>query len=138
MPCHAHLAQLRQHADAFRRLGAEVVVVSFEPLEQLERYAREERLPFPVLSDPERVAYRAFGLAEASLGRLFSPGTVWVYARELLRGRWPRVRRAKFRQLGGDVVIAADGKVALLHRSVHPADRPAVARLLDVARRSAA
>lgn len=132
------MAQLRQHASDFRRLGAEVVVVSFEPLEQLQRYALDERLPFPVLTDPERTAYRAFGLAEAPLRRLFDPATVWTYVLELLRGRWPRVRRAEFKQLGGDVVIAADGKVALLHASAHPADRPAVARLLDVVRRAAA
>ncbi len=114
-------------------------MVSFEPVSYLQRFTSEEHLPFAILSDPERRAYRAFGLQEGTVGRIFGPATLWAYVSGILRGRWPRVPRSddrQFRQLGGDVIINAGGKVVLLYRSKNPADRPAVGTLLDAIRRS--
>jgi hypothetical protein len=127
---------LRQRIDQFQALGCEVVAVSFEPLPLLLEFARREKLPFPVLSDPERKAYRAFGLQEGSARRIFGLPTIWTYLRGLFQGRWPRFPSANIRQLGGDILIDASGKVVLLHRSQSPADRPTVGMLLEAIRKS--
>jgi hypothetical protein len=127
---------LRQRIDQFQALGCEVVAVSFEPWPLLQEFARREELPFPVLSDPERKAYQAFGLREGSAHRIFGLATTWTYLRGLFQGQWPRWPSANIRQLGGDILIDARGQVALLHRSQSPADRPTVDILLEVIRKS--
>jgi len=113
-----------------------VVAVSFESLPPLQEFARREKLPFPVLSDPERKAYRAFGLQEGSAHRIFGLPTIWTYLRGFLQRRWPRLPSADIRQLGGDILIDAGGNIALLHRSQSPADRPGVGMLLEAIRKS--
>ena len=113
-----------------------MVAVSFESLPPLQEFTRREQLPFPVLSDPERKAYRAFGLQEGSAHRIFGLPTIWTYLRGLFQGRWPRLPSANIRQLGGDILIDASGKVALLYRSQSPADRPTVDMLLEAFRKS--
>jgi hypothetical protein len=113
-----------------------VVAVSFEPLPLLQEFAKKEELPFPVLSDPERKAYRAFGLQEGSAHRIFGLPAIWTYLRGLLQGRWPRWPSANIRQLGGDILINTSGNIALLHRSHSPADRPGVGVLLKAIRKS--
>jgi len=117
-------------------MGCEVVAVSFEPLPHLQEFANRERLPFPVLSDPGRRAYQALGLQEGPSHRIFGLATIWTYVRSLFQGRWPRVPRANVLQLGGDVIIDANGIIAFLYKSRDPADRPPVAMLLDAVRRS--
>jgi hypothetical protein len=126
---------LRQRIDQFQALGCEVVAVSFEPWPLLQEFARREKLPFPVLSDPERKAYRAFGLQEGSAHRIFGLPTIWTYLRGLFQGRLPRYPSANIRQLGGDILIDASGNIVLLHRSRSPADRPTAAQLLEALRK---
>jgi len=63
------------------------------------------RLPFPLLSDPERDVYRVYGLVSWSLWQVFAPKTTWTYLKLLLRGRRYHFRRSDLRQFGGDFVI---------------------------------
>jgi hypothetical protein len=113
-----------------------VVVISFEPLEQLRNFADEESLPFLILSDTKCEAYRAFGLQEGPMHRLLGLATIRAYVQGLFQGRRPKMPRANTRQLGGDIVINASGKVVFLYKSKSPADRPVVGVLLDALRRS--
>ena len=90
------------------------------------------QLPFPLLSDPEKDAYRAYGLNPGKLRRIFGLGTIWAYARLLASGQMYHFRRSDFMQLGGDFVIDATGVVRYEYRSGAPHDRPSVAQLIDV------
>ncbi len=60
------MSQLRHKYEEFRAAGAEVAAVSFAQSKALLPYARDLRLPFPLLSDPERGAYKAYGLLRGS------------------------------------------------------------------------
>src|SRR6185295_437760 len=115
-------------------LGAEVVVISFEPAERLLGYRAHHGWPFPVVSDPTRAAYRAFGLGSASLRRLFRPRVVLRYAWLILRGYRPRSSEADVHQLGGNFVIDGRRRVVFAHRSADPIDRPPVSALLKALR----
>jgi hypothetical protein len=125
-----HLAQLRRRrGEIEEQLRARIVVVSFEPAAELAAFARQEGLPFPVLSDPDRRAYSAFGLAgRASLRRLYTPGTLLAYLQGFFRGKLPRLpgRRDDTHQLGGDVIMSREGQVIFKHPSHDPADRPSI------------
>src|SRR5262245_5943671 len=95
-------------------------------------FLREQSLPFPVVADPERVAYRAFGLERTSWTRMLHPGVVFRYLRLLFRGWRPRqVRKGEdVLQLGGDFVLDGEGRLVYAYRSAEPTDRPPVEALL--------
>ncbi len=90
------------------------------------------QLPFPLLSDPERDAYRAYGLRSGNLRRIFGPGTILAYAKLLAAGQWYHFRRSDLLQLGGDFVIDAAGIVRYEYRSGAPHDRPSVDQIIAV------
>lgn len=88
-------------------------------------------LQMRVLADPTWSTHRAYGLHRGSLRQIWlSPATWLAYARLLMHGgplRWPA---GDTRQLGGDVLIDGRGRVAWVHASRHPADRPPVDEIL--------
>ena len=107
--------------------------ISFEELPRIAQYTADAPFAWPILSDPSRETYQAYGLGSASFARTWlSPRTGAFYLRALVRGqrlRWPRADPS---QLGGDFVIDPQGFVIFAHRSAEPADRPTVAKLLAV------
>ena len=116
-------------------LGAVVVLVSFEEPARISDYLGEAPFGWPILSDPSRAAYRAYGLGSASFARTWlSPRTVFFYARAFLRGQRVRPPRADPTQLGGGFVIDSPGHLRLIARSSEPADRPSVEKLLAAVR----
>jgi hypothetical protein len=122
---------VRGEYEAIRAMGAEVLVVSFEPVERLPGYRSLHGWPFPVASDPERAAYRAFGLESAPWRALLGPRVVARYARLMLQGYRPGYSGADVHQLGGDFVIDGGRRLLYAHRSADPADRPPVSALVS-------
>jgi hypothetical protein len=126
--------QVRKRWAEFQELGAAVAAVSFEPPEQACSFARAMGLPFPVLSDPERHGYAAFGLTAGERGKVWSRQTAGAYLRGLAHGRLPHMPRGDTAQLGGNVVLDAEGRITYVYRSDTPADRPSIDELLDAVR----
>jgi peroxiredoxin Q/BCP len=52
---------VRDEIEKFRKAGVQPFGVNFAAVEDHERYARKLKLPFPLLSDPEREACAAYG-----------------------------------------------------------------------------
>lgn len=123
------MAQLCRLTDRLQALNAHVALVSFGPARMARAWLQETGAPFPLWRDPERRAYRAFGL-ERSLLRAWSPRGLLAYARLLTSGRRWRGIQGDSLQLGGDVIVDAAGVVRFIHRSADPADRPDPERLL--------
>ena len=113
-------------------LDVRVAVISFAPPASLEAYRERFGLGDAVLlSDEERAAYAAFGFDRASVARAYlDPRVWWRYARLLLRGRRLERPEEDTLQLGGDVLVGPGGRVAWVHRSRGPEDRPSLAQLL--------
>ncbi len=125
---------MRHRYGEFRAAGAEVAVVSFAQSKALLPYARDLRIPFPLLSDPGRGAYKAYGLRKGSFWTIFGPKTVWEYVKLISRGRLFRGIQADPFQLGGDFVIDGRGIVRFAYRSEDPTDRPSADRRLRAVR----
>ena len=127
---------MRDRLGDFEHLGAGVVAVSLGRPEQLAAYRRTTPWPFPVVCDPERAAYRLFGLERTRWRTFFRPGILVRYLRLMTRG-W-RLRAANagedLLQLGGDFVIDRGRRLVYAYRSAEPTDRPPVAALLDAVR----
>lgn len=113
--------------------GGAALAVFFEDPERLRRgVLRDLELPFPVLLDPERRAYRDWGLGRGSFAAIYLSADAWrPYVTALVRDR--RIERpgTDLRQLGGDFVVAADGRVVFSHPQTSPSDRPPVGVLVN-------
>ncbi len=124
--------QVAEHID---ELPGGVACVTFATPALIKAFEREMDLPFPILGDPERHAYRAMGFERASWRRVWLDPRVWArYAVLLGRGRRSKPVDQDLLQLGGDVVIDPEGRIAWLYRSEGPEDRPAVDQLLAAVR----
>lgn len=118
-------------------MGVGVVAVSMSRPDGVARSLAERPLPFPLLADPDRRAYAAFGLGRTTWARIARPDVLWRYAGFVLRGA--KVRRVPEGedplQTGGDFLIGPDRRLAWAYTSPDPTDRPAVDLLLAEARK---
>jgi len=123
------VARLRHFEAELRRRDVQVLIISFGAEFWARAWLQETESPFPLLLDPERAAYRAYGL-ERSFVRVWSPKVMRHYTRRVLAGQKLQSIQGDPHQLGGDFVVNAAGVIRLAHRSKDPVDRPPVERLL--------
>ncbi len=125
------MAQLRQQKGDFDRRNIQVLLISFGAIYWAKAWQQETQAPFPMLLDPSRDLYRAYGL-ESSVRRTWSPRTIWFYVRQTLRGRTLFKNRGALHQLGGDFIVDSEGIIRFAYYSYDPVDRPGVADLQRV------
>src|SRR5207244_2352252 len=133
MACLAHLGEVQDRLDEIRAAGGELVTVSQGRPEVVAAQLRRSPRPFPVLSDPDRAAYQAFGLERGGWRMFFKPRALARYLGLMARGWRPRlpVGGEDVRQLGGDFVLDRDRRLVFAHRSADPADRPAAGVIVE-------
>jgi peroxiredoxin len=126
--CQVHVRRLVEARERFARSGAQVVLIGQGSVGQANGFSGPRRLPYPVLVDPERRAYAAFGLVEGGAWTIVQPAvaTRWVAAHATPGVRQGRPSGSSVRQLPGTFVVGPDGIVRLAHRARHAADDPAV------------
>jgi peroxiredoxin len=112
--------------DEIRKLGGEVVVITFVTPERLSKHLPLAEVPFPTFADPDRAVYHAFGLGRGPWWRVAGLRTLFGYSRVLLRGWLPRtpVPGDDVLQMGGDFVLDRDNRLRFAHASRDPSDRP--------------
>jgi peroxiredoxin Q/BCP len=94
--CTTEACDFRDGYGAFTRAGYEVVGISPDSVAVLTRFREEHRLPFPMLSDPDRTVAAAYG----------AWGTKTNYGRE-----YQGIIRSTF-------LIGPDGKIERVWRNV--------------------
>jgi hypothetical protein len=128
--------EVREHEAEFRRRGAEIVALAQGTGDEAARLCRDLGVASRCLGDPEKAAYRSFGLVRDGwwnvTGRPFF---------EEPRLAFRRIRKASLRgslhpssdvlQLGGIAVVDRSGTLRYLHRSRRTDDLPAMSELLD-------
>lgn len=118
--------------DTFAARGCSVLVVAQAKPELVAHYVARTKWPVPLVCDPERVAYAAFGLERTNWLAFFKPRVLWGYFRGMFKGY--RVRQPNkgedVLQLGGDFVLSRERTLLFAYRSADPTDRPTVADLL--------
>jgi hypothetical protein len=114
-----------------QQLGVRVVVVGFAEPESLRTYQQRQGLQeLLVLADPDRRAYRAFGLGRGRFARIWLDPRVWArYLRLILAGARPEPAREDPLQLGGDALLDAEGRITWIYRSRGPEDRPSLEQI---------
>jgi peroxiredoxin len=110
--------------------GAEVAVVSFTDPTYLDAYVEHLGVSFPVVTDIDRDLYRALGIERGTRRQVWSLGTLREYWRLLRSGRRLQRSHEDIRQLGADVIVAADGTITKVFAPATPDARPTVDELL--------
>jgi alkyl-hydroperoxide reductase/thiol specific antioxidant family protein len=113
-----------------------VVLVTFTDATNLADYTSNHELPFPVLIDRDRQAYRAYGLGRGTIRRVWGLRAARRYL-EIFRtaGLSGLARPTEDTlQLGGDFVIAPDGTLVYGFWGDGPDDRPLVDELIEAVR----
>ena len=126
--------QLHQRKEELEALAVDVLVVTFEREELATAYARDIKLPWPLLVDTTRSLFHAYGMDRGSAWQVYGPVNWWCYIKLLLRGRRLRRPTDDVHQLGGDVLIDPQGIVRMLHVTTTSTDRPSVDELLQPVR----
>src|SRR5215207_5236463 len=97
--CTKEACGFRDAWDELRELGAVVLGVSSDDAESHERFAAKYRLPFTLLSDPDRSVMQAYGAygektmyGKKVIGVIRS--TVWIGPDGRVRRHWARVANA--------------------------------------------
>jgi len=62
MYCKLQMVQVQQIRKKIEAAGAQVVGISYDPVEKLKRYAKQQKVTFPMLSDPESKTIDAYDI----------------------------------------------------------------------------
>jgi hypothetical protein len=134
----AHLGEVAANVERLRTAGVGVLAVSQAKPPVLAMFLRSNPQPFPVVCDPDRSAYQAFGLERTSWLSFLKPRELGGYLRLIFRGG--KVRKPypgeDVLQLGGDFLLDRSGRVVFAHRSKTATDRPTIDALLAAVPRS--
>jgi AhpC/TSA antioxidant enzyme len=138
--CNLHLRAFVLRSDEIAAAGIHEVIVFHSSAADLQRYQPD--LPFPIVPDPDRELYRAFG-AERSRSAVLSP-RLWRHVPRILLGVirrvWQEHQAPRLFPHGGqlglpaDVLLDADGRVSAIGDGEHAYDQWTVDELLAYTR----
>ena len=139
--CQAQVVAIRRDEALFRGAGADVVLIGHGNHEDAQAFLQAKRVPFPLLLDPDRAAYRAYGLTQGKVMQVLSPRTAlpWLRAELSPETRQHGLKGGSFMQMPGTFVVDTGGVVRFrggliqfAHRNKHVADSPANDDILRV------
>lgn len=114
-------------------MNATVVAITFSSPPEALKLSQELKLPFPLVSDPQKEVYKVFELGSAKVKDFITLKVLWKFLGRIFTGWFPSLGYSKddLFQLGGDFVVDANGEVVYAFKSSSPADRPTIQFLLD-------
>lgn len=131
--CREQVKDLRDRAEALDRAGLSVVVITPDRPSRARKFADDYNVPFPVLTDPQRNAYRAYGLMDGSFGQLVNPRIVARGAKATMNGIFLSRPTSSPRQLPGTAIVGPDGQLRHLHHARDAADHLTSDQLIALA-----
>lgn len=126
--------QLRDNWERFEQAKIGVVAIGQGSAVRTKEFQAQLEVPFPLLADPRRIAYRAYGLAKANLLR---EARVSNLVRGLRAAQAHGAEASKDQdmlQLGGIFVVGTDGIVRYAHPQQRMSDVPPNDELLAAVR----
>ncbi len=123
------MVNVRDEFPRFQQAGGEVAVVAMAEPEQAAAFRSSYELPFRLLADPQRQAYRAFGLQRGSVWTVAGPVN-WVAGLKSFVRHGAGIPVGDPFQLAGTFVIDREGIIRYVHHAANSADRPSNAELI--------
>lgn len=126
-----------RHRDRIDAAGTAVFVVHDQPDRVRKWMLKDLDVPYPVLVDLGMDSYREWGLRHTPAVSTLAPRVVLGYAKKvLLEGERLHLGTEPL-QLGGDFVVARDGRLAYSHPQAAVDDRPPAGLLVRELERAA-
>jgi len=114
----------------FENKGFQIVLVGLGTPAQAEAFKNKFSLSFPLICDPEKKLYQAYGLGRGSVAGLASPTLFLKGLKTLSRGHTPGVPQGDVMQMPGVFLIDTSGNIRYAHYSKDPSDNPPGGTLL--------
>lgn len=131
------MAELRPHVAEIRALGVEPYVIGSGSPEQARKFQEHlDARELPIFSDEKLASYKAAGWKRAVTATL-SPRSALKYVKAFARHKQGKTMGDPW-QIGGALLITRDGEIAWRFASEYGGHHPAVATLVDEARKAAA
>ena len=131
--CRAQLKDLRANAADIERAGLALVVITPDRPDVVTNFDAGYHAPFPILSDPRRTAYQAYGLTEGSAGQFLNRHVIARSFGALARGNVQgRSSGASVRQLPGAAIVDRDGQIRYHQIASDAADHVSATHLLSL------
>ena len=125
---------MRDEYERFEAANLQVVAIGQGSPDKTKAFRAELELPFPLLSDPRRSAYKAYGLTRVDMRREASIKGISRSIKSTLKYGAARSSDQDMLQLGGAFVVNTDGIICFAHRSSRMSDIPSNEMLLAAVR----
>ena len=123
--------QLHRARGSIEQAGARLYLIGQATPRHAAHFRRRYDIDLPVLADERRVSYKAAGAKVGSLGDLVGPRVVMKGILTSARSGTVQGRTVGHpAQLGGSMLIAADGRVLWSHMSEDASDNASVDEIL--------
>lgn len=129
---------MRELEPQFAEAGIAVRFVVIGTPAEAEAFASQFGDASRCLADPEKETYKAMGLEDYNLLRLFSDKDLRKRRQENkasgFKQNWGATKLANAAQLPGAAVFDASGTIRWVHRGKHPGDLPPMSEMFEHAR----
>ena len=121
---------MRRKIPQFEQAGSRVVLVGMGTPEESAAFLKNAGVSFPMISDPERQLYQAFGLKKAAVLELLSPALTFKAIATMAQGHSVGLPVGDVRQLPGVFIINTGGLIVYSHVAKDAADHPDAEKIL--------
>ena len=122
---------MRQKEKEFEAADVRVVLVGLGSSGEAEAFRKALALKFPVVCDPDRRLFGAYGLKRMNLFQLASPSLMLKGVKALSQGHTMGLPRGDVYQLPGVFIIDRKGRIRYSHIGRDPADHPAAEEIVS-------
>ena len=127
--CREHVVDVRNDYQRFQDAGGDVAVITMGSVEQTAAFRDRNRLPFICLADPERIAYRAYGVPHGTVLQVAGPA-VWAGGLKATVRAGIAKPVGDVLQLHGSFIVDKQGVIRYIHWPKHSADQPTNGELI--------
>ena len=113
-----------------------MVLVSMGTVEESATFEKKFDIPFPMISDPDRLLYQAFGLNQISTLELLSLSVAIKGILAIVRGHTIGIPVGDVRQLPGVFIINTDGQIVYSYFAKDPSDHPNLDTILEAVKKA--
>lgn len=128
--CREHVVDVRDEYQRFLDANGDVAVITMGTVDQMADFRTRNELPFVCLADPERLAYRAYGVPRGSAWQVAGP-SVWAGGFKATWRAGVGKPSGDVLQLHGSFIVDTQAVVRYLHIPKHSADRPTNDELIE-------
>ena len=123
---------MREHHDRFVAASAQVVAIGMGSALRTVEFRRQMAIPYPLLSDPQRVAYKAYGLTQINPRHEANLTSLARTARNLVRHGGAASSDQDMAQLGGVFIVDTAATIRYAFLPQRAFEFPPIDELLQV------